>query len=107
MHPMSFIEYLFAKGHQNLALEIINHPPTKTINEAIHNKALKLLGEYIAIGGMPAAVNQWITHQDIKLCGNILKNIKNAYEQDFSKYARKHEIKYIDLLFKQIPSMIC
>lgn len=107
MYPLSFIEYLAARGYHDLALSIINHTPTKAINEAIHNQALKLLGEYMAIGGMPEAVNQWIQQQDIELCSTILKNIKNAYEQDFSKYAKKHEIKYIDLLFKQIPSMIC
>lgn len=107
MYPMSFIEYLAAKGCQSLAIEIINHTPTELMNEAIHNKALRLLGEYMAIGGMPAAVNQWIAQQDIELCGKVLKSIKNAYEQDFSKYAKKHEIKYLDLLFKQIPSMVC
>lgn len=107
MHPLSFIEYLAAKNHQNLAIEIINRNPTQPINDVIHDKALKLLGEYIAIGGMPAAIDAWITEQDIQLCNKILKNIKTAYEQDFSKYAKKHEIKYIDLLFQQIPSMIC
>lgn len=107
MYPMSFIEYLVAKNCRSLAVEIINHVPTEAINEAIHSKALRLLGEYMAIGGMPAAVNQWIAQEDIELCGRVLTGIKNAYEQDFSKYAKRHEIKYLDLLFKQVPSMIC
>lgn len=107
MYPMSFIEYLAAKDCQSLAVELINHRPLEPINEAIHNKGLRLLGEYMAIGGMPAAVSKWIEQQDIELCAKVLKGIKNAYEQDFSKYGKKHEIKYLDLLFKQIPSMIC
>ena len=60
----------------------------------------------MAIGGMPQAVYQWISHQDISLCSKVLQNIKNAYEQDFSKYARKHEIKYVEILFRQIPAIV-
>ncbi|PWU07632.1 MAG: hypothetical protein C5B43_00045 [Verrucomicrobia bacterium] len=107
MYPMSFMEYLAAKGEKNLAIELVNHPPEEAINEAVHIKTLKLLGPYMAIGGMPAAMSQWIAREDIELCGKVLKNIKNAYEQDFSKYSKTHEIKYVELLFKQIPSIIC
>lgn len=107
MYPMSFIEYLCARDSQNLALEIINHEPTNPFNEVIHSKALRLLGEYMAIGGMPKVVNQWATQQDIQSTMNELQNIKNAYEQDFSKYAKRNEIKYVNLLFKKIPGLIC
>lgn len=107
MYPMSFIEFLCAKGLQALAKTIIENEPTKPFNEAIHTKLLRLLGEYMAIGGMPQVVQPWVTQQDVKACMNILHSIKNAYEQDFSKYAKKNQIKYVDLLFKQIPSLIC
>lgn len=107
MYPMSFIEYLCARGMQPLALSIVNHDPATPFNEAIHIKALRLLGEYMAMGGMPNVVNQWITQQKIQSCATVLQNIKNAYEQDFAKYAKKNEIKYVDLLFKRIPSLIC
>lgn len=107
MYPMSFMEYLHAKGFQDLAIEILNHHSSIPINEAIHKKAIRLLGEYIAIGGMPQALHQWIMHENIHLCTDVLNAIKNAYEQDFSKYAKKHQIKYVELLFKQIPRLIC
>ena len=107
MYPMSFIEYLCAMNHQLLAMEIINHEVTTPINDAIHNKAIRLLGEYIAIGGMPQVVYQWAKNQNIDACAQILNDIKNSYEQDFSKYAKKNEIKYVDFLFKNIPSLIC
>ncbi|MFO1257969.1 MAG: AAA family ATPase [Gammaproteobacteria bacterium] len=107
LYPMSFIEYLHAKGFQNLAIEILNHQPSNPINEAIHKKAIRLLGEYIAIGGMPQAVHQWIMHENLHFCTDVLNTIKNAYEQDFSKYAKRHQIKYVELLFKQIPGIIC
>lgn len=107
MYPLSFIEYLCARDFYSLALEIINHPPAKTLNEALHDKVLRLLGEYMAIGGMPNVVYQWVNQQNVALCTDILQNIKNAYEQDFGKYAKRNEVKYVDLLFKQIPTFIC
>lgn len=107
MYPLSFLEYLCARDHQLLAKEIINHEPTVILNEAIHTKALRLLGEYMAIGGMPKSVASWIDKQNLELCTSALNDIKNTYEQDFSKYAKKHEIKYIELLFQKIPSLIC
>lgn len=107
MYPMSFIEFLYATNYKLLAKEIIQHEPAVPFNVAIHEKALRLLGEYMAIGGMPNAVQHWVSNQDVHACMNALQDIKNTYEQDFSKYARKHEIKYVDLLFKQIPRFIC
>lgn len=107
MYPLSFIEYLSARGHNLLASEIINHEPAIMLNEALHTKALRLLAEYMAIGGMPKSVASWIDTQNIESCTNALNDIKNTYEQDFNKYTKKNEIKYVDLLFQQIPSQIC
>lgn len=107
MYPMSFIEYLCANNNRQLAREIIDHNPADILSDPIHIKALRLLGEYMAIGGMPKVVHEWISKQDIQSCTAILRDIKNAYEQDFSKYAKKNQIKYADLLFKNIPRLIC
>ena len=107
LYPVSFIEYLCAKGANLLAREIIQHEPSVPINEAIHQKALRLLGEYIAIGGMPKALTSLIENQDIDASDEALKSIKISYEQDFSKYAKKHQIKYVELLFKKVPELIC
>lgn len=107
MYPMSFIEYLCASNHKLLALEIILHKPTDVFSTLLHDKALRLLGEYMAIGGMPRVVHEWITKQDLQSCTTLLRDIKNSYEQDFSKYAKKNQIKYVELLFKNIPRLIC
>ena len=36
----------------------------------------------------------------------VLQQIAAAYRQDFEKYARKSQIKYLEQLFQQIPHMI-
>jgi len=107
VHPLSFIEFLMAKGLKNLALQIVQQQPEQPFNEVIHDKALCLVAEYMAIGGMPKVVQQWVSQSNMQLNTTVLQNIKNAYEQDFAKYAKKNEIKYVDLLFKKIPTVIC
>ncbi len=107
LYPMSFIEYLCASNNKQLALEIIHHKPTNILSDPIHIKALRLLGEYMAIGGMPKVVHEWVLKQDLQSCTTTLRDIKIAYEQDFSKYAKKNQIKYVELLFKNIPRLIC
>ncbi len=106
MYPMSFIEFLVARGYQKLAIEIINHDLSSEMSVSLHELALRLLGEYFAIGGMPKAVQIWTERQDIIKTTQVLSRVNNVYQDDFEKYAKKHQIKYVDLLYQQLPQLI-
>lgn len=106
MHPFSFLEYLVALGHHLLAQAILNHPKEAVFEETIHNQLLSLLGEYLSIGGMPEAVSRWILTKDPNSALSVLQQIAAIYSQDFEKYARKAQVKYLEQLFKQIPHLI-
>jgi uncharacterized protein len=103
MYPMSFIEFLYALGYELLAQEILNHNPPEPMSDSLHNLALSLLGEYFAVGGMPAVVKCWRNIKDIVKCGRLLRSVKSTYRNDFNKYARRSQLKYLDLLFTSIP----
>ncbi len=103
MYPMSFIEFLHAMHQGMLADAIAQQAIERPFEEAIHQKTLRLLGEYIAIGGMPEAVLSWVENKDYKACLAIHHNLLTAYQQDFEKYATKSQIKYVDHLYQQIP----
>ncbi len=106
MYPLSFLEYLVAIGQDLIAKEILNHPAGIPMEHAIHLKTLDLLGEYLSIGGMPEAINRWIQTKDPMAALNVLQQITAAYRQDFDKYARKTQFKYLEQLFKQIPHLV-
>jgi predicted AAA+ superfamily ATPase len=55
---------------------------------------------------MPEVVKEWIQSKDIKKCQSIQANIVNSYRQDFGKYAKKHQLKYIDIIFDRIPALL-
>ena len=106
MHPLSFLEFLAAGGDVQALEMLIDHEEASAINPAIHNKLLRRLGEYVAVGGMPEAVARWYATNDLEVCASIHRTIIDAYRQDFNKYARKYQIKYLDLLFDAIPASL-
>ncbi|MBI5448624.1 MAG: AAA family ATPase [Gammaproteobacteria bacterium] len=106
MYPMSFLEFLEALGESLLAEAIQNQDGKTPFNSAVHQKALRLFGEYIAIGGMPEAVAAWRDTHHYQSCLEIHHDLIAAYKQDFEKYARKTQIKYIEHLFQEIPHFI-
>jgi predicted AAA+ superfamily ATPase len=102
-YPMSFKEFLWALDETFLADAILNHDPHHAFHPTNHEKALRLFGEYTAIGGMPEAVLQWRDHKNYLQCQIIHTDLISAYKQDFEKYAKKSQIKYVEHVFKEAP----
>ncbi len=106
LYPMSYLEFLSAKGEEVLLNLVKEHSPGKPISEIYHRKLLKILGEYIAVGGMPEAVQTWVKSKDFINVQRIHSDIVEAYVQDFPKYAKTHQIKYVEKIFLKIPQML-
>lgn len=105
MYPMSFIEFLRAR-RKNLGELILSSSPDEIFSEVIDNEILTYLGEYLIIGGMPEVVGSWINERNINKCIALQQSLIDAYRQDFNKYAKKNQTKYLDLLFEAIPSLV-
>jgi len=103
MHPMSFMEFLSALGYGLIIKEILVHDTTQEMSSVIHDKILRLLAEYHAIGGMPEAVYFWKNEKEALRVTNVHKTLLDTYRQDFNKYAKKREVERVALLFEQIP----
>lgn len=106
MYPMSFIEFLSALEYTIIIKEILSHSVEEEIAGVIHDKILGLLGNYLAIGGMPQAVACWKNMLNLHACSQIPKTLVAAYQYDFVKYGKSHQIKYLDLLFSRIPEQL-
>lgn len=101
--PMSFAEFLVAKG-QTLLLEAIceqaNFP------KVVQDNAIQLLSEYFVIGGLPEIVASWVSQEQPLEVKDKLNTIVSTYQQDFEKYAKKSQLKYLNLLLQHIPLQI-
>jgi len=103
VYPLSFMEFLSATGNAQFVAAILEKEP---FSEILHNKLLDLLGHYLAIGGMPEAVQAWIETKDPRASYEAQNSLAETYRQDFPKYAKRHQLNYLDILFAQIPHFI-
>ncbi len=106
MYPMTWIEFLLANDKKLLYAAIYDHDINKPMPEVAHNQLLKILGAYFALGGMPEVVANWVQHSDALQCFKIQQALINDYKQDFEKYAKKYQIKYVTALFDQVPRQL-
>ena len=103
MYPVSFLEFIRALGEPILLKAILEHNNEQPLSSIAHDRLLRLIKEYLAIGGMPEAVHAWAQKKDAVQCFKIQQTLINSYRQDFNKYAKKAQIKYLDILFDNIP----
>lgn len=106
VYPVSFMEYLVASRHSQLLERIITQSIHQPMDELIHQKLLDLLGEYALLGGMPEIIDAWVTQRDVAPCISLQHTLIDTYRQDFPKYARTLQIKYVEQLFNEVPSLI-
>ena len=106
LYPMDFEEFLWALNEKMLANEIRNNfNDNKPFPEIIHQKALKLYRNYLCIGGMPAAVLNFIENQNDLILYNrqISSDIITGYLADMTKYAENVNAVKIHSIFRSIP----
>lgn len=104
LYPMGFTEFLEAAGHENLS-ELLRSRDWSMIT-AFKEKYIELLRYYYFIGGMPEAVQTFISENDLKAVRKIQKNILSAYEQDFSKHAPAETVSRIRMVWQSIPAQL-
>lgn len=102
LYPLSFMEFLDAQNREDLRKAITS----QKVDPASHGVILDYLKNYMWIGGMPAVVDTWIKHKDTGLCQRIQDRIIGNYEDDFQKYAKKHQIETVGKVFRSITKQI-
>ena len=65
-----------------------------------------MLKQYYFVGGMPEAVQSFISENDFEEVRDIQKRILSAYEQDFSKHAPAVTVPRIRMVWNSIPSQL-
>jgi len=106
LYPMSFMEFLDAIDRSDIAEEINHRQPDHPFSETTHRMMLRYLAEYMAVGGMPEAVETWSKTQDLHQCVKVHTTLIETYRADFEKYGKSHQQKYINLVFEAIPRLI-
>ena len=104
LYPMSFEEFLLAKGEAQL-LQILQGRDWKTIT-LLHDKLTKILREYYFVGGMPEAVSTYLATNDANEVRRVQNNILFVYRSDMSKHVEPSEAARISMVWQSIPSQL-
>lgn len=86
MYPFSFDEFLLAQGLDTTV--DFKHKATSLspLPEAVHNKLVEQLKTFYLVGGMPAAITEWVESKSYIECNRVHNDILDTYQDDFSKY---------------------
>ena len=105
LFPMDFEEFLWALGRENFATSIREHfELNKPI--PIHSMAIEFYNQYLIVGGMPAAVKEFIATGSFVAVADIQNRILNEYIADMSKYADSSTCMKIRACYESIPAQL-
>lgn len=106
MHPMDFEEFLWALENDSL-MELIkkSYEDRKPLGQAMHRKVMDYFRQYMIVGGMPQAVQEYVNTKDFNKVDQIKRNILNLYRQDIGKHAEGYNLK-VESIFDEIPAQL-
>lgn len=105
MFPLDFEEFLYASGINEMAVSVIRQKFEKleSLDEATHERMMDLFRKYLLVGGLPDAVNIYISDRNIRHVRDIQNEIHDYYAADASKYDEERKLK-IRRIYDMIPS---
>ena len=106
MFPMDFEEYLWAIGDHTTIPVIKEAFNSRTpLGDAIHRKIMKNFRTYMAVGGMPQAVEALVQGKTFAQIDFIKRNILTLYEEDLAKYDKANQDR-ASVIYKTIPEQL-
>ena len=107
LYPLDFEEYLMARGEDGL-IELIRecYERNTPLDSAFHERALEYYKEYLFVGGMPEAVEEYGKNHNPELVRIIQQTILESYQNDMCKYNRQSEIPKTRIVYKNISTQL-
>jgi len=107
MYPMDFEEFLWAMNRTVLSQDILTHfNQNKPMPNALHNEALELYKRFLIVGGMPAALKEFIGSSSFLTVKDVQGRILNEYIADMAKYANATAAVKIRACYNSIPAQL-
>lgn len=86
MYPMDYEEFLWAIG-DNVTYPLIRNcfETGKSTGDQLNRKLMKDFRLYMLVGGMPQAIEEYLSSYNFKKVDAVKRDILHLYEDDFSK----------------------
>lgn len=102
MYPMDYEEFSWATGLDFSLLRQFDENPS-FINQPVHRKLMRDFRLYMAIGGMPQAVESYLNKDNFAQIDKVKRMIIKLYEDDFKKIDPSGKI---SMLYHSIPAQL-
>ncbi len=104
MYPMDFEEFLWALGDK-VSFPLIQQcfEAERGVGQQVNRKLMRDFRLYMLVGGMPQAVNEFISANNFRKVDLIKRDILSLYEDDFKKIDPTGRA---TLLFDAIPAQL-
>jgi len=106
LEPLSFEEFIEATGRQTLGTYLEQYTWNMTIPLAIHTQLMKVIKEYVLIGGMPAAVSSWIQNHNLNKVSQVHFDLLATYRDDFAKYSGRLPVDRLEEVMAAVPRQL-
>ena len=104
IYPLTFEEFLMNTNNELLIDKIKEcYNSNSTMPTLLHEKALDLYHDYLAIGGMPEVVKEYINSKSLVTAIDFQKAIIESYKNDITKYSEPNDATKILATFDSIP----
>jgi len=102
LYPMDYEEFRWALGDKT-TLNMLREALVKKmpLSDALNRKLMRDFRLYMLIGGMPQAVLEYLTTNNLAMVDKVKRNILELYDDDFHKIDSRGRT---SLLFKAIPA---
>ena len=104
MFPMTFTEFLIARGKDLMAEGL--RKKDWYILTSLHLTLVQMLREYYLVGGMPEVVQTYLKTNDPNAVRRVQNKILLAYRNDIAKHTTNEESKRIGIVWNSMPSQL-
>ena len=106
MFPMTYEEFIAAFGGGPSIIEKLKSSLSSLspIDDILHKKLMDLFFLYLVVGGMPQAVDKYVTTKDFMAVSKTHSSIMNLYKMDFTRYEEKDKTLRLKKIYDLIPS---
>ncbi|MBR3475931.1 MAG: ATP-binding protein [Candidatus Methanomethylophilaceae archaeon] len=108
LHPMDFEEFLWAVGIEKEAIDSMRAriSERKPLGKALVDAMESYYRMYVAVGGMPEAVSEYLKSNDYRAAREVQKKIVEGYRNDIGKYSHAKDRNRIFAVFDSVPSQL-
>lgn len=108
MFSLDFEEFLWACGKEDTAMTALRdyYEKKEKVDPGIHEQYLKLVREYLVIGGMPEVVNVFLKSNNYQEAYETQKKIMESYQEDIKHYASAQMRQKISDCYYSVPRQL-